>query len=125
MLNTYLDLAKQAHHGKPYGISEKALAWTVNYETGVFPVGEQIHPKAAHVWLQYFPFSTASGHTDLGAFIEKWQRRGDEWECVEKSLGKVHFVNHNPFDPRKDLAASNTAKSVFPQNRTGDLCIPR
>ena len=92
-------------------LNPKCLAWTENHEHAVFSVEDEIHPKAVVVWLGFIAFFPPD------PTLCKYQRVGDEWELVESSVGEVPLVNHNPFDPRKQNAASNTAESVFPQNR--------
>ena len=84
------------------------LVWTANYEHAVFYIADRIHPAAVYVWLQtYVPTR----------MISKFQKLDGKWKRVEQSEGRIPLVNNNPFDPRLDNAASNTAVSVFPQNK--------
>ena len=101
---------KDAFHAR---LDARVLAWTVNHEHAVFHLLGEVHPSSVCVWFQYF-----RGEGDnLEDTIHKIQRVDNKWKKVEVSVGCIPFVNHNPFDPRKDNAASNTAESVFPQNQ--------
>ena len=101
---------KDAFHAR---LDVRVLAWTVNHEHAVFHLLGEVHPATACIWFQYF-----RGEGDnLEYTIHKIQRiDGNRWREAEVSVGSIPFVNNNPFDPRKQNAASNTAESVFPQN---------
>ena len=92
------------------GLGVRVLVWSVNHEHAIFGLEDEVHPATVCVWFQ-------CQRGEKGT-IHKIQRiDGDQWEMTEISVGNIPFVNNNPFDPRKDLAASNTAASVFPQNK--------
>ena len=113
----YIDIFKQAYllfkqsECSLYfqSLGARVLAWTVNHEHAVFELLDEVHPATVCVWFQYH-----RGDKDT---IHKTQRIDGKWTSVEITLGSVPFVNNNPFDPKKDLCASNTAESVFPQNQ--------
>ena len=86
----------------------KCLVWSANHEHAVFSLDDSIHPQSKFVWIK--PSETPF----ILCYEKKWL--SEIWVFVELKLGNIPLVNNNPFDPRKDLAASNTAESVFPQN---------
>ena len=87
----------------------KVLVWSANHEHAIFEMEDEVHPATVCVWFQCY---RGKRYT-----IHKIQRiDADQWKEAEVSVGSIPFVNHNPFDPRKQNAASNTAESVFPQN---------
>lgn len=92
----------------------QVLVWSANHEHAVFDLWDNVHPASTCVWFQY-----RRGQEDT---IHKIQRKCGKWRKAEVSVGKIPFVSHNPFDPRKQNAASNTAPSVFPQNKGNQLC---
>ena len=95
--------------------SDKCLVWTSNYEHAVFDIQDEIHRAAVYIWIQ-----TGLTHVPC-SLISKFQLMHGIWKRVEKCDGTLPFVNNNPFDPRKDNAASNTAKSVFLQNKKKEM----
>ena len=92
-------------------LEPQCLAWSANHEHAVFSIEDEIHPKAVCIWLGYTEDSISF------TMICKIQLQGGYWELSEISKGQIPLVNNNPFDPRKENAASNTAVSVFPQNQ--------
>ena len=106
-MRTYRDLLLKPSRIEIY---PKILVWTANYETCVFSIDMPIHPQAKWVWCNIMPYRTPSSVCYMGAYIQKYERIGDQWELVEESKGKVCFVNNNPFDSQKNNAASNTAE---------------
>ena len=91
----------------------RVLAWSANYEHAVFYLQGEIHPATVCVWFQYWK---REGDRQIDT-IHKIELRDGKWKKAEVSAGSIPYANHNPFDPRKNNAASNTAESVFPQNQ--------
>ena len=104
----YKDLA---HPTPSLLLNPQCLAWTANHEHAVFGIEDEIHPKSVVIWLEYTPLFPPF------PVIEKYRSIDGDWHLIETSDGEIPLVNNNPFDPRKNNAASNTAASVFPQNR--------
>ena len=105
------------------------LAWSANHEHAVFLLDETIHPKAKFVWIKLSktPFILCyerKRYWNEYCYDSEYQlnRRvyheynPPRWDFVELKLGNIPLVNNNPFKPCGN-AASNTAESVFPQNR--------
>ena len=111
---TYRDILPKPNRTEIY---PRVLAWSANYETGVFSIDAPIHPQAKWIWYQMMPYRTPYSACYMDARIEKYQNNNGCWKRVEKNRGRVPLVNHNPFDPSQQNAASNTAASVFPQNQ--------
>ena len=107
-----------------WGLNDKVLAWASHHEHAVFNLHDEVHPATIVVWfgwrsrgLEYgYSFETIYKIQRIKTVINpnKWWY---DWAFVERSYGNIPFVNNNPFDPRKQNAASNTAESVFPQNQ--------
>ena len=101
-------------------LQPQCLVWSANHEHAVFSIEDEVHPKAVYIWLGYIDafgeayFSYPPLHV---IFKYKLQQGNRDWELSEISEGNIPFVSNNPFDPRKENAASNTAVSVFPQNQ--------
>ena len=95
----------------------RVLAWTSHHEHAVFHLLKEIHPATVCVWFQYWR-GEGDGQVDT---IHKIELKDGKWKKAEVSAGSIPYANHNPFDPRKDNAASNTAESVFPQNQARDI----
>ena len=108
----------------------KCLAWSANHEHAVFSLDDSIHPQAKFVWIKpsgtpfilcyekrdYCKiFQPASGYKSATWVYHEYQT--PRWIFVELKLGEIPLENNNPFDPRKQNCASNTAESVFPQNQ--------
>ena len=115
-MRTYQDIADTHERNPRFMVQSSVLVWTANYETTVFQLDEQIHPATVYIWFQTFPRDPRWNPEEEPHTIEKWKLTGSDWELVETATGKIPFVSENPFDPRKQLAASNTAVSVFPEN---------
>ena len=114
----YLDIFYQVL-GTEYGYipRHKVLAWTVNHEHAVFHILDDVHPATVVVWFQWEMYSNDVTWEKVNT-IHKFERKDDKWRYAEPlSRGEIPLVNNNPFDPRKENAASNTAESVFPQNQ--------
>ena len=95
------------------------LAWTAHYETATFSIYDDIDEATQHLWFEeHFP---GIGFGNTFHVIYKIKFRSDLgyncWRLEEKCNGRIRFVNENPFDPRKDLSASNTAKSAYKVNQ--------
>ena len=110
---TYRDLLSKPNRREIY---PKVLAWSANYETGVFPIDEPIHPQAKWIWFQIMPYRTDCSTCYMDARIEKYQHINGRWERVEKNKGTIPLVNYNPFAPH-ELSCSSKQASVFPQNQ--------
>ena len=87
----------------------RVLAWTSNHEHAVFFLDDEVHPAAVCVWFQ--------DYRGMAFTIRKIHLKNGRWEEAEVSVGSIPLANNNPFDPREQNAASNTAESVFPQNQ--------
>ena len=113
----YIDIYRQAYKlikqppSSLYfeGLGIRVLAWSANHEHAIFGLEDEVHPATVCVWFQY-----QQGQKET---ILKIERKCGKWEQVEVSVGNIPYTHNNPFDPRKQNAASNTAESVFPQNR--------
>ena len=128
----YIDIFKQVF-GNEYFYFPKSnvLAWTANHEHAVFDMQDEAHPATVYVWFQWWIYAYDDPPTVIGRFpkcrdtIYKCELKNDKWCVAEpRSFGRIPFVNNNPFDPRKQNAASNTAESVFPQNQRGFPASP-
>ena len=105
--------------------SYKCLAWSANYEHAVFDLDDAIHPAAVYVWIKPLgtPFILCYEKKDYCKVYDPesgWvyhEYESPRWVFVELKGGNIPLVNHNPFDPSQQNAASNTAASVFPQNQ--------
>ena len=103
----------------------ECVVWSANLEHAVFSLDDDIHPKAKFVWIKPLgtPFVLCYEKRDYCKVYEYpvgWvyhQYQTPRWVFVELKLGKLTLENNNPFDPRRQNAASNTAESVFPQNQ--------
>ena len=136
----YIDIFKKAYAWSPHefglswdteieyqeywGLNRKVLAWASHHEHAVFSILDEVHPASVFVWFQWRFRGLCYG--DSFSVIYKIQQVKtimnpsdirDDWTFAEHSQGNIPFVNNNPFDPRKNNAASNTAESVFPQNK--------
>ena len=104
-------------------LNRKVLAWSANHEHAVFDLQDEVHPATVYVWFEWHskglwyggPWNTIYKIKRFKTVLNanNWWY---DWGFAERSDGNIPFVNNNPFDPRKENAASNTAASVFPQN---------
>ena len=113
----YIDIFTEAYRLEKIAIRDAyheqltppVLAWSANHEHAVFGLHSEVHPATVCVWFQY--------RRGEEMVILKIEHNSERWKSVEEpSVGRIPYVNNNPFDPRKNNAASNTAESVFPQN---------
>lgn len=102
----YRTMHREAFHANLQG---QVLAWSANHEHAIFDLWDDVHPATVCVWFQY-----QRGDENT---IHKTERKCGKWKKAEVAVGSIPFVNNNPFDPRRNTAASNTAESVFPQNQ--------
>ena len=117
----YIDIFTEAYRLEKIAIRDafykqltpQVLAWSANHEHAVFGLHSEVHPATVCVWFQYRR-ETGDGWEDV---ILKIKHNSERWKSIEEpSVGRIPYVNNNPFDPSKNNAASNTAESVFPQN---------
>ena len=120
----YIDIFKQIF-GNAYFHFPKSnvLAWTANYEHAVFDIQDAVHPATVYVWFQWWIYAyddppiVAGRRPKCKDTIYKCELKNGVWQVAEpRAFGKIPFVNNNPFKPCGN-AASNTAESVFAQNR--------
>ena len=107
----YIDICDREKQSEFTPLPE-VWVWASHYETAVFDIYDPIHLQAQWIWFQRV--GDPKGH-----IIEKYGRDFHDkgrWQLLETSYGRIPYQNYNPFDPRKQNAASNTAESVFPQN---------
>ena len=108
----YIDICEREQESRFTPIPQ-VLVWASHYETAVFDIHDSIYLEAKWLWFQMIG-------DPKGYIIKKYGRYFHDkgrWQLLETSYGQIPLVNYNPFDPRKNNAASNTAESVFPQNQ--------
>lgn len=93
------------------GLDTRVLAWTANHEHAVFGLQDEAHPATVCVWFQFLQDGVEIYR------IYKIELKDGAWEHSEVSVGRIPYVNNNPFAPRILDAVSNTTDSVFPQNQ--------
>ena len=108
-----------------WGLNDKVLAWAKHHEHAVFHILDEVHPSAVVVWFgwkfQGLAYGGSWTHIYKIQYVQTTVINPSDvrygWSLAERSVGNIPYVNNNPFDPRKQNAASNTAVSVFPQNQ--------
>lgn len=115
-------------------VHPKVLAWSVNYETAVFSIEEEIHRATEHVWFQMNMFQVPDIRKNLILKVKVTRVKGmlidtdglfnyENFigELLEDCWGNVPFKNEVVFTKHPKClyaasAAGNTAEAVFPQN---------
>ena len=105
--------------GREYGYypKTKILVWSANHEHAVFDIYQSVHQATVVVWFEWEMYRERPGSEKVNTIHKIELKNGDQWRIAEPlSYGNIPLTNNNPFKPCGN-AASNTAESVFPQNR--------